>query len=189
MIHLCVVTHRNSAASTPIVVAALPGVRIAKPLAVTAESHSASHVVDATTDETRILERVQNQRQVVDYTLRRRSLLSQFHSGMASRLDVCDAQPHLLQAAKFHGTTADTSCPVCPASNLTHVCWIYGKELKQASGSARAPVELQGMADLFTEFDVFVVEVCRACGWNHLIQSYVLGTGKSQPHPHRTAGQ
>lgn len=139
--------------------------------------------------ETRILGRVRNQRQLVDYTLRRRALLAQFRSGTASRADVCDAQPHLLQAAKFHGTTADTGCPVCPASNLTHVRWIYGAELKQASGSARAPAELEGMTDLFTEFDVFVVEVCRACGWNHLIQSYVLGTGKPQPHPRSTAGQ
>jgi hypothetical protein len=25
------------------------------------------------------------------------------------------------------------------------------------------------------EFQVFVVEVCRSCAWNHLIQQYVLG--------------
>lgn len=143
----------------------------------------------AAPEETRILGRVRNQRQVVDYTLRRRSLLAQYRSGTASRADVCDAQPHLLQAAKFHGTTADAGCPVCPASNLTHVRWIYGTELKQASGSARAPTELEGMTDLFTEFDVFVVEVCRVCGWNHLIQSYVLGTGEPRAHPRSSAGQ
>jgi hypothetical protein len=32
------------------------------------------------------------------------------------------------------------------------------------------------MANLFEEFTVYVVEVCRTCGWNHLVQSYVLGT-------------
>ena len=25
------------------------------------------------------------------------------------------------------------------------------------------------------EFQVYVVEVCRGCGWNHLIEQYVLG--------------
>jgi hypothetical protein len=32
------------------------------------------------------------------------------------------------------------------------------------------------MATLYEEFSVFVVEVCRTCSWNHLVQSYVLGT-------------
>jgi len=142
-----------------------------------------------TPDETRILEHVRNQRQLVDYTFRRRSLLAQYHSGLATKLDVCDAQPHLLQAAKFHGTPSETVCPVCRAIKLTHVRWIYGEELKQAAGSARDPQELARLTELFTEFDVFVVEVCRACGWNHLIESYVLGTGGSQQPPQRTSGR
>jgi hypothetical protein len=32
------------------------------------------------------------------------------------------------------------------------------------------------MATLYGEFNVYVVEVCRTCSWNHLVQSYVLGT-------------
>ena len=116
-------------------------------------------------------------------------MLAQFHSGLATKLDVCDAQPHLLQAAKFHGTTGETACPVCRARKLTHVRWVYGDELKHAAGSARSPQELALMTDLFTEFDVFVVEVCRGCGWNHLIQSYVLGTGTPQSHTRRAADQ
>lgn len=137
----------------------------------------------------RILGGVRNQRQVVDYALRRRALLAQFQSGLVNALDVCDAQPYLLQAAKFHGRASHTPCPVCRAAKLTHVSWVYGDELKQAAGSARAPEELERMANLFAEFNVFVVEVCRACGWNHLIQSYVLGTGTPPPHPKKTAGQ
>ena len=27
----------------------------------------------------------------------------------------------------------------------------------------------------FSEFQVYVVEVCRGCGWNHLVEQYLLG--------------
>lgn len=43
------------------------------------------------------------QRQVVDYTLRRRSLLAEVYSGRTGVSEVCDANPYLLRAAKFHG--------------------------------------------------------------------------------------
>ncbi|HET9254559.1 MAG TPA: DUF5318 family protein, partial [Pseudonocardiaceae bacterium] len=39
------------------------------------------------------------------------------------------------------------------------------------------------------EFSVFVVEVCRTCGWNHLIQSYVLGTGGAGRPRRRSAAK
>jgi hypothetical protein len=42
------------------------------------------------------------------------------------------------------------------------------------------------MANLFEEFTVYVVEVCRTCSWNHLVQSYVLGTrGLNNRKPRR----
>jgi hypothetical protein len=120
---------------------------------------------------------VQTQRQVVDYALQRRALLAGVYSGRVGTMDVCDATPYLLRAAKFHGQPSDVTCPVCRKEALTRVSWVYGDELKHAAGSARAPEELSRMAALFEEFTVYVVEVCRTCGWNHLVQSYVLGTG------------
>lgn len=91
-------------------------------------------------------------------------------------MEVCDADPYLLQAAKFHGEPSDTTCPVCRKEELTQVSWVFGDALKHASGSARKPEELDRMANLFEEFNVYVVEVCRTCNWNHLVLSYVLGT-------------
>lgn len=129
---------------------------------------------------------VQTQRQIVDYTLRRRTLLNDVYSGRTSSMDACDATPQLLSAAKFHGRSSNTPCPMCRNRRLTHVCWVYGDELKHAAGSAREPDELERMANLFTEFTVYVVEVCRLCAWNHLIRSYVLGTG-TPTRSHRTA--
>lgn len=128
---------------------------------------------------------VRTERAVVDYALQRRSLLAQLHAGRVGVTDVCDAQPHLLQAAKFHGQPSDEACPVCRKERLREVSWVFGDELKQAANSARAPEELARMATLFEEFNVYVVEVCRTCGWNHLVLSYILGTGVDRRGPRR----
>jgi hypothetical protein len=47
--------------------------------------------------------------------------------------------------------------------------------LGKTSGQAKSPAELAQLAATVDEFDVYVVEVCPDCGWNHLIRSYVLG--------------
>lgn len=120
---------------------------------------------------------VRTQRQVVDYALRRRSLLAQLHAGRVGVMEVCDAGPYLLQAAKFHGEPSDVTCPVCRKERVSYVSWVFGDELKHAANSARSADELARMATMFEEFNVHVVEVCRTCNWNHLVQSYVLGTG------------
>lgn len=113
--------------------------------------------------------------------MQRRALLAQFRSGRVGQFDVCDATPELRQAAKFHGEQSEKTCPVCRKARLSYVSWVFGDDLKQASGSARAPKELARMANLFAEFTVYVVEVCRPCGWNHLVRSYRLGTATQPP--------
>lgn len=121
--------------------------------------------------------RVRTQRQVVDYALQRRALLADVYSGRVGVTEVCDASPYLLRAARFHGTASELTCPVCRKERLTMVSWVFGDSLKHASGSARTAEELDRMAAAHPEFSVYVVEVCRTCDWNHLVQSYVLGTG------------
>ncbi len=133
---------------------------------------------------------VRNQRQVVDYALQRRALLAGVRSGRVGDHEVCDASPYLLRAAQFHGRTEDRACPMCRRTPLHLVSWVYGDELKHVSGSARTPEQLAQMAGVFSEFTVYDVEVCRTCHWNHLVLSYVLGTGEPRPaRPRRTAGQ
>ena len=66
--------------------------------------------------------------------------------------------------------------------------YVYGDELGQYSGRVKTECELAEMAREHGEFRVYVVEVCAGpsagtlgsgggCGWNHLVQSYVLGDG------------
>jgi ssDNA-binding Zn-finger/Zn-ribbon topoisomerase 1 len=88
---------------------------------------------------------VSSKRDVVDYGLQRRALLAELASGRRTPAEACDAHPHLLLAARHYGTPTATACPVCAKRRQQH------------------------------EFDVYVVEVCPDCGWNHLIRSFILG--------------
>jgi hypothetical protein len=125
------------------------------------------------------------QRQVVDYALKRRSLLAEVYSGRTGVSEVCDANPYLLRAAKFHGKPSTVMCPICRKEQLTLVSWVFGEHLGAVSGSARSSEELVMLATRFDEFAVHVVEVCRTCEWNHLVKSYVLGAPKP-PKARRT---
>lgn len=118
---------------------------------------------------------MRSQRQIVDYSLRRRAVLREVHSGRVGTYEVCDASPYLKNAARFHGEPTDQRCPICRRENLIHVHYIYGDELKQSAGQARNRAELSLLAMTLREFQVYVVEVCRLCNWNHLVEQYLLG--------------
>ena len=134
----------------------------------------------------RTLVTVRLQRQVVDYALQRRSLLASVYAGRVGASEVCDANPYLLRAAKFHGKPSQIKCPICRKEQLTLVSWVFGDHLGPVSGSARTAEELVMMAVRYQDFSVHVVEVCRTCSWNHLVRSYVLGTAQP-PKRKRTA--
>ena len=59
-------------------------------------------------------------------------------------------------------------CNVKPSNLL-----VFGEQLKHLSGSARTPAELSSMDASQPEFSVYVVEVCRTCSWNHLVNFQV----------------
>lgn len=118
---------------------------------------------------------MRTQRQVVDYSLQKRALLREVYSGRVGTYEVCDASPYLKNAARFHGEPTDERCPICRRENLTYVHYIYGDELKQSAGQARTRAELPVLAMTLREFQVYVVEVCRGCAWNHLVEQFLLG--------------
>jgi hypothetical protein len=131
-------------------------------------------------------------RQVVDYSLRKRALLRDVHAGRVGTYEVCDASPYLKNAARFHGEPTEERCPVCRVDNLTYVHYIYGDELKNSAGQARKLAELPALAMTLREFQVFVVEICPSCAWNHLVEQYLLGsdspTGDTQEERGAMAG-
>jgi hypothetical protein len=123
----------------------------------------------------RSLAPVKTRRLVVDYALQRRALLREVYSGRVGTSEVCDASPYLVRAAKYHGEMTEVHCPVCRRENLWHVNYIYGDELRTSAGQARACAELATLATIYDAFDVYVVEVCRGCFWNHLVVKFTLG--------------
>lgn len=131
--------------------------------------------------------RVLSPRQVVDYALQRRALLADVRAGRVGREEVCDAGAYLLRAARFHGAPADRACPVCRHDELAQVSWVFGESLRHVSGSACSAADLEQLAAQVADFSVHVVEVCTECRWNHLVRSFVLGTGRPR-RGRRSAG-
>jgi hypothetical protein len=123
---------------------------------------------------------VSSQRDVVDYALQRRALLADVAHGRASIGEACDAHPYLLLAAKHYGEPTSTPCPVCDRRQQCHVHYVYGATLGKSAGQAKSRDELVRLAQTHAEFDVYVVEVCPDCGWNHLIRSFVLGASADE---------
>ena len=124
---------------------------------------------------------MRTQRRVVDYSLQRRALLRDVYAGRVGTYEVCDASTYLLSAARYHGEATEERCPVCRRENLTHVHYVYGDELKQSAGQARSRVELPVLAMSVREIQVYLVEVCRGCGWNHLVEQFLLGRDGLEP--------
>lgn len=118
---------------------------------------------------------MRTQRRVVDYSLQRRAVLREVYTGRIGVHEVCDASPYLKSAARFHGEPTEQRCPICRREHLVQVHYIYGDELKQSAGQARTRAELSVLAMTLGEFQVFVVEVCPGCDWNHLVEQYLLG--------------
>jgi hypothetical protein len=123
---------------------------------------------------------VLQRRAVIDYALARRATLADLQRGMIGRPEVCDAHPYLLRAAKFHGEPTDKLCPLCRDARppLAHVIYAFGDELGESSGRVRAHSELVALSLHHADLRVYVVEVCRFCSWNHLVMSFVIGTGE-----------
>jgi hypothetical protein len=117
-------------------------------------------------------------RRVVDYTLDRRAALAKLVLVATGASDHLDPHPHLLRAARNHGVPAGEPCPWCKSKDdLRTLNYVYGDELGPYSGRIKNQSELRAMASQHGQFRVYLVEVCRSCGWNHLLRSYVLGDG------------
>lgn len=123
-----------------------------------------------------------------DYRMAKRALVRKVSRGSVSVADVCDAHPELLRAARNVGTQTDRACPICrladdraevprdPASTLRIVTYVYGDDLRRKSGAVVWDrTELDGLAATHQSFTAYTVEACLVCGWNHLVESYLLG--------------
>jgi hypothetical protein len=124
----------------------------------------------------------------IDYRMAKRALVRQVTRGSVPVEDVCDAHPELLRAARNVGSPTHRTCPICrladdradvpldEAQTLRLVTYVFGDDLKRLSGHVVwTRTELDDLARSHRSFSAYVVECCLVCGWNHLVESYLLG--------------
>lgn len=114
----------------------------------------------------------------IDYTLQRRAVLREFRRGLRSRIEICDAHPELVRAARYVGREVVRDCPVCETPRVRIVSYVFGDALKRVKADGRCIArleELEKLESMVDEFTCYEVEVCPECSWNHLARSYLLG--------------
>lgn len=112
----------------------------------------------------------------VDYRLARNALVSEFHKGRLSRLDICDAHPELLRAALNVGEETREDCPICEENKVRLVSYVFGSRLSPAGVCVTTKKEMTKLARTAKDMVCYVVEVCPNCSWNHLARSFSVTT-------------
>jgi hypothetical protein len=111
----------------------------------------------------------------IDYRMQRRAALNDLAVGRRSSDDVCDAHPELLRAALHLGEEAREPCPVCDTAPLRHVTYVFEGKNRRTQGGRAVPREsLSRQAQRYGDLAVYTVEVCTACAWHHLVESFLL---------------
>ncbi len=111
----------------------------------------------------------------IDYRLVRKRTVDEFNRGRLSRLDVCDAQPELLRAARNCGRPTEQQCPICDEVPVVLVSFVFGPRLPASGRCITSAKELDRLGQRMAELACYVVEVCTECSWNHLVRSFPLG--------------
>jgi hypothetical protein len=117
--------------------------------------------------------RTQPQLGVVDYTLAKRALLRDVRRGMLSVIDVCDAHPELMRAARHVGRETARPCPVCDRAPLRLLAYVFADDLKRDNGRVWDLEEGIALAARRKGGACYIVEVCTGCAWNHLTEAFV----------------
>jgi uncharacterized protein DUF5318 len=114
----------------------------------------------------------------VNYRLARDAVVRSFQKGRLSRLDVCDAHPELVRAARGVGEATTERCPICESADVVLVSYAFGPGLPPSGRCVTGEPELRRVArSAAGDVACYVVEVCPDCRWNHLAHTYVL-TGR-----------
>jgi hypothetical protein len=111
----------------------------------------------------------------IDYRLARRHVVAEFKRGRLSRLDVCDAHPELLRAARNVGEATCEPCPICDDGQLVLVSFAFGARLPAHGRCVTSRAELSKLSKRAQELACYVVEVCPDCSWNHLARTFLVG--------------
>jgi hypothetical protein len=114
-------------------------------------------------------------RGIVDHRLARRMLINQVKVGRLGQEQVCDAHPELIRAAKNVGTVTSTRCPICEASDLRLVTYVFGARLPAHGRCVSTAKEMRQLGARRDELTAYVVEACIECRWHHLLRVLPVG--------------
>lgn len=120
-----------------------------------------------------------DQAAAVDFRLARNAVLNEVRRGRLRSVDVCDAHPELLRAAKNVGRATEERCQVCEGAELVHVTYVFGPRLPSHGRCVTTASELRRLDRRVEDLACYVVEVCPACSWNHLVRRVPLGGRRS----------
>jgi hypothetical protein len=112
-----------------------------------------------------------------DYRMQRRALLSRVRDGLVGAADVCDAHPDLMRAGRHLGSPCQESCPICREPELRRVTYVFdegGRASRSAGGRAIPADTLTEVFEKYGNLRAYTVEVCLACQWHHLLESFGL---------------
>lgn len=111
----------------------------------------------------------------VDYRLSRQRVLRQYEGGRLGKLDVCDAHPELMRAARAEGRPTQRPCPICEEHEVVLVSYAFGRGLPKGGAAVRSKADVARLARKAGEIACYVVEVCPSCAWNHLERAFSVG--------------
>jgi hypothetical protein len=111
----------------------------------------------------------------VDYRLLRLSVIADYRKKRLAQHEVCDAHPELVRAAREVGEPTSLDCPICEASKVVLVTYVFGPGLPSFGRCITAKREMVELGRRREQLAAYVVEVCPACSWNHLARVFPVG--------------
>jgi hypothetical protein len=111
----------------------------------------------------------------VEYRLVRNAVVRDVVRGKVDRVDVCDAHPELLRAARNVGRATGETCPICDDSAMVEVTFVFGAHLPPGGRCPGSMRELDRLRRREEPVTCYAVEVCPSCAWHHLTRKYSAG--------------
>src|SRR5580704_4848523 len=108
----------------------------------------------------------------VEYRIVRNGLVQEVERGRVQKIDVCDAHPELLRAARNVGRPTKEVCPICDDGRLVTVTFVFGAKLPPGGRCPGTVAELKALCRRPELVLCYEVEVCPSCAWHHLMRKY-----------------
>ncbi|MGH9088995.1 MAG: DUF5318 family protein [Acidimicrobiales bacterium] len=111
----------------------------------------------------------------VEYRLVRDAVVREVRRGRLGTVDVCDAHPELLRAARNVGRPSGDDCPICESASTVQVTYVFGAGLPSGGRCPGTATELDRLRRRSQPVLCYDVEVCPECAWHHLLRKYPAG--------------